>query len=459
MWYDIGMKKRLFILTLLLVFLTGCTYQMGDGLLSLPRLPEEYVGLQKLYDEILATGATYVSAKSGSNRQSVQLADLDADGENEVVSFFKNPDGTFSVYMHKKFDEAYYEIGKADGVGKNIRSVDYISMNAIGEQALLVTWDLEDSLQSALSVYTIEAGAARNVLDLQYLSYHVVDMDMDAQDDIIAVSRESGEQVNSVSMYSFDGSECVLKGKSQLSIESDKVVNIVSGLTTSGKRAVYIDSSTLESEYVTDIIYCQPDGTLMNESIDTESGSANVTKRHINIYSTDIDNDGIVEIPLAKMFSGYTDPLSSDSRWKINWSEIETGKIVGTSMSAFHNSLEGWFFVLPEKWDEDVSAIITSESNVGQTTFFVPRPISDEEYSMLPDENNSIVTIYTMSVDAADTFRRNRDINIIKETENAVYGYKIYENNMSDYAVTAEEVEQLLNFTKSTEWSSEGLVQ
>jgi len=454
------MKKRLFILTLLLIFLTGCTYQMGDGLLSLPRLPEEYVGLQKLYDEILATGATYVSAKSGSNRQSVQLADMDADGENEVVSFFKNPDGTFSVYIHKKFDEAYYEIGKADGVGKNIRSVDYISMNAIGEQALLVTWDLEDSLQSALSVYTIEAGAARNVLDLQYLSYHVEDMDMDAQDDIIAVYRESGEQVNSVAMYSFDGSECILKGKSQLSIESDKVVNIVSGLTTAGKRAVYIDSSTLESEYVTDIIFCQSDGVLMNESIDTESGSANVTKRHINIYSTDIDNDGIIEIPLAKMFDGYTDPLSSDTRWKISWCEIETGKIVNNSMDTFHNSIEGWFFILPGKWDENVSAAITSESNASQTTFFVPEKTDLGEYSLTYDESNSLVTIYAIGSDGAESFiRKNKEIKVIKETENTVYGYKVYENDLSEYSVSADEVEMLLNFTKSTEWTSEGLVQ
>lgn len=432
---------------------------MGDGLLSLPRLPEEYVGLQKLYDEILATGATYVSAKSGSNRQSVQLADLDADGENEVVSFFKNPDGTFSVYIHKKFDEAYYEIGKADGYGKSIRSVDYINMNAVGEQALLVTWDLEDSLQSALSVYTIDAGSARNVLDLQYMSYHVVDMDMDAQDDIIAVYRESGEQVNSVAMYSFEGSECVLKGKSQLSIESDKVVNMVSGLTHSGKRAVYIDSSTLESEYVTDIVFCQSDGVLMNESIDTESGSANVTKRHINIYSSDIDNDGIIEIPLAKMFTGYTDPLSSDTRWKISWAEIETGKIVDNSMNTFHNSVEGWFFILPEKWDAGVSAVISSESNVSQTTFFVPYEITNNEYSMAFDEDNSLVTIYAIASDAADAFLRNKDIKVVKETENTVYGYRVYENNMSRYNVMAEEVEVLLNFTKSTEWSSEGLVQ
>ena len=433
---------------------------MGDGLLSLPRLPEEYVGLQKLYDEILAEGAAYVSAKSGANRQSVQLADFDSDGENEVVSFFKNADGTFSVYIHKKFDETYFEIGKADGVGKNIRSVDYINMNAMGELALLVTWDLEDSLQSALSVYSVRDGEMQNVLDLQYLSYYVTDMDLDAQDDIIAVSRDSGEQFNSVAMYSFDGSKCEVKGKTQLSIESDKVVNMVAGLTTSGKRAVYIDSSTLESEYVTDIIYCQNDGALMNESIDTESGSANVTKRHINVYSSDIDNDGIVEVPLAKMFTGYTDPLSSDTRWKINWSEIETGKIVNNSMNTFHNSLEGWFFILPEKWDTDVSAAIVNESNVSQTTFFVPYEIADDNYSMLYDETNSLVTIYAVSADNADTFiRKNRDVTIIKETETTVYGYKVYDNGMSKYAVTAEDVEFLLNFNKSTEWTLEGLVQ
>ena len=433
---------------------------MGDGLLSLPRLPEEYVGLQKLYDEILAEGAAYVSAKSGANRQSVQLADFDSDGENEVVSFFKNADGTFSVYIHKKFDETYFEIGKADGVGKNIRSVDYINMNAMGELALLVTWDLEDSLQSALSVYSVRDGEMQNVLDLQYLSYYVTDMDLDAQDDIIAVSRDSGEQFNSVAMYSFDGSKCEVKGKTQLSIESDKVVNMVAGLTTSGKRAVYIDSSTLESEYVTDIIYCQNDGALMNESIDTESGSANVTKRHINVYSSDIDNDGIVEVPLAKMFTGYTDPLSSDTRWKINWSEIETGKIVNNSMNTFHNSLEGWFFILPEKWDTDVSAAIVNESNVSQTTFFVPYEIADDNYSMSYDETNSLVTIYAVSADNSDTFiRKNRDVTIIKETETTVYGYKVYDNGMSKYAVTAEDVEFLLNFNKSTEWTLEGLVQ
>ena len=79
---------------------------------------------------------------------------------------------------------------------------------------------------------------------------------------------------------------------------------------------------------------------------------------------------------------------------------------------------------------------------------------------MLYDETNSLVTIYAVSADNADTFiRKNRDVTIIKETETTVYGYKVYDNGMSKYAVTAEDVEFLLNFNKSTEWTLEGLVQ
>lgn len=453
------MKKYiLFLSVLLLFFLTGCTYQMGDGLLSLPRLPEEYVGLQKLYDEILDSGASHVSAKTGSNRQSVQLADLDVDGENEVISFFKNQNGTFSVYIHQKYDEAYLEIGQFEGVGKNIKAVEYISINTVGEQAILVTWELEDSLQTGMSVYAMKNGTVKNVLDSQVLNYYILDMDMDVQEDIVAIYRESGESVNTVAMFSFADGECVQNGKTQMSIESDKTVNIVSGLTSSGKRAVYIDSSTVDNEYVTDIITCQS-GALINESIDTESGSANVTKRHINVFSSDIDGDGIIEVPLAKMFSGYTDPMSSDTRWKINWSEIETGKIINSNIDTFHNSVEGWFFILPEKWDSDVSAIITNESNASMTTFFVPRKISKDNYSMTFDENNSILSIYTIAAESADSFLRNREIKVLKQTETTVYAYKTYENEMSGYAVTDEEIVSLLRFSKTTDWNAEGLAQ
>lgn len=450
------MKKYIFILSLILLFLSGCTYQMGDGLLSLPKLPQEYVELQKLYDQILDTGATYVSAKTGSNRQSVQLADLDADGENEVISFFKKPDGAFSVYVHKKNGKSYSEIGNILGVGKNIKSVEYINISATGEKALMLSWEVEEMSQAALSVYTLSNGVIKNVLDLQNLGYFVVDIDMDAKEDILAIYRNSEEKTNIAEMYSFSGTECAMVAQTQMSIESDKIVNITSGMTASGKKGVFIDSSTIDSEYVTDILVYS-NGVLSNESIDNESGSANITKRHINIFSSDIDGDGIIEIPRAKMFIGYTDPLSSDTRWKINWSKIEKGKILANPLRTFYNSLEGWYLILPNQWGDEVSAIINTEANISKTTFFVPHRTGKEKYSMSYSENNSIVSIYVITGDTREIFEKHPDIVILKQTETTTYACKTYENDYTGYSVTGDEIVRLMRFVKNTDWSMEDL--
>ena len=70
---------------LLIVLFSGCTMQGGDSLLSLPNLPTEYVQLESRLQAILNSGAQYTSPEVGNDRQSVQMIDLDSDGENEVV--------------------------------------------------------------------------------------------------------------------------------------------------------------------------------------------------------------------------------------------------------------------------------------------------------------------------------------------------------------------------------------
>ena len=68
-------------LLMILVLSGGCSLQTGDGLLLLPKVPTEYVQLQQQLDEILQEGAVYAVAEAGTNRQAVQLMDLDGDGE------------------------------------------------------------------------------------------------------------------------------------------------------------------------------------------------------------------------------------------------------------------------------------------------------------------------------------------------------------------------------------------
>ena len=112
------------LICLQLLPLAGCSIESGDGLASLPKLPGEYLALQKKLDDIMAEGYTQAVAEGGSNRQAVQLQDIDGDGEDEIVSFFRNAtSGEYAVYLHKKVGDDYVELGHTRGYGKYLREV------------------------------------------------------------------------------------------------------------------------------------------------------------------------------------------------------------------------------------------------------------------------------------------------------------------------------------------------
>ena len=59
----------------------GCSAAGGvERLYALPQLSEEYVQLEELIAQRIEEGDEYLAPQGGSNRQSVQLHDLDGDG-------------------------------------------------------------------------------------------------------------------------------------------------------------------------------------------------------------------------------------------------------------------------------------------------------------------------------------------------------------------------------------------
>ena len=76
---------------LLLLSASGCGFSFSPtDLYSLPQLPEEYTELNSSLNQLLESGAEYAAPVSGSNIQPVQLEDLDGDGEEEALAFFRN---------------------------------------------------------------------------------------------------------------------------------------------------------------------------------------------------------------------------------------------------------------------------------------------------------------------------------------------------------------------------------
>ena len=81
----------------LCLLLSGCFVKTVDELYTLPRHSDEYDNLQMAIDEVMAAdGCSYSAPVSGSNQQSVQLADLDGDGEEEAIVFARTREKSHS---------------------------------------------------------------------------------------------------------------------------------------------------------------------------------------------------------------------------------------------------------------------------------------------------------------------------------------------------------------------------
>ena len=79
------MKKKKHLLVALVallmsLLLCGCEFGSNvEDLYTLPKMPEEYTGLNQLLDELREQGYEYAAPTSGQYLQSVHMVDLDGD--------------------------------------------------------------------------------------------------------------------------------------------------------------------------------------------------------------------------------------------------------------------------------------------------------------------------------------------------------------------------------------------
>ena len=74
---------------LLCMLLTGCFGTTAEELYRLPRSSERGTRIQRSIDERLDSGLEFSAPVAGYNRQAIQQYDLDGDGIQEVIAFFR----------------------------------------------------------------------------------------------------------------------------------------------------------------------------------------------------------------------------------------------------------------------------------------------------------------------------------------------------------------------------------
>jgi len=143
------MAKKIWALAaalLLCAVLSGCggfNFEINpEELYALPELPAKYTELNARLNAILEDGAEYAAPASGANIQPVQMTDLDGDGAQEALAFFRKAEDEkpLKIYIFSAKEDRYEQSAVIEGSGASVYSVVYSDLNGDGWTELIVGW-------------------------------------------------------------------------------------------------------------------------------------------------------------------------------------------------------------------------------------------------------------------------------------------------------------------------------
>lgn len=437
-------KKALYLLGLmiLLLCLGGCSLQFGDGLLSLPKVPAEYVQLQQQLNEILQGGAAYAVAETGTNRQAVQLMDLDGDGSEEALAFFRTESGAYQVYAFRREGAVYTRIGMAEGYGTTLRAIYYPTLGN-GRAGLAMCWGFDEGGSYGMTVYDFGDNGMTVLMDIQYSDVTIEDIDRDGAQEMAFAVKDTVTGLYSARVYQFRGDQYRVLYEVPMCLEVRSVANMQFGSFNGRQVGLYIDSLATTGGYVTDLIWY--DGQMAaNRTIDQASGSGSKTWRLGSVFCTDVNGDGVIDVPASHIFS--YEPNEQEARSRLDW--VNYDQVGGeTQVSAtLHMPGESWYMLWPENWGDRVRVEKNNSLNLSQTVFYVPGPEGQKELLLA-------VYLFTGS-SREDEASRYTQLQSLASNAAGIYRCSIPVNGSSDLSLSIAQVRRLFH-TIEISWNSE----
>ena len=389
-------KKRMALALMLTALLTlsGCLFRPPDDLY---RQPEKSPGYEQLNAAIRAartgletefgTRVEDVTIMAGDNTASIQLQDLDGDGLREsAVTFFRVPgiEKPIKIYIFTQIGEEYVPTGVVEGEGSAVYAIAYAQINGEGRKELAVNWQINSGAYQ-LGVYTLdevelpgedmngeEALAAVRAMTRADLmgserlltrcsvasdgssGCRLLDMDQDTRIEIL-VTRMDAVGPSQVELYSWEDGAIASLGVTELSAGINAINRIRTNYLAGGysQPALYVTSTLVEGGRVIDVV-SYLNGELTNVSMGPEGVSRDLIQGYTEINPTDINQDGVAEVPSPFQLPSYGESVSSNF-WLIDWAQYDQRGNRNPVLTTYHNVSDGWYLIIPESWRSQIS--------------------------------------------------------------------------------------------------------
>lgn len=423
------MKKqiRIWLLLVAVLFLSGCSIRTVEQMYQLPKRSEVYNNLQSVIDGAM-TNMEYCAPLTGENQQTVQTADLDGDGALEYLVFAKGAsERPLRILIFRQSEDAFIHTCTVESNGTAFDQVEYVQMDGLGGVELVVGRQLSDQLLRSVSVYNFTGGEAEQLLSANYTKFLTVDLDADNLSELFVLRPGQTDTDRGVAeLYGVEKGVMERSNEVSMSEPVGNLKRIVAGKLHDGEAAIYAASAVEDTALITDV-YAYLDGMLKNVSLSNESGTSVKTLRNYYVYADDIDNDGIVELPLLINMQPLESGRMTDRHDLIRWYAMKSDGTEVDKLYTYHNFVGGWYMELRSEW----AYRLTVDALGNENAFH----IWSEDY----ERASKVVTIYTLTGQNKEEQATQDGRFVLLKTDSVIYAAKL-ESAAQAYGLTQETV-------------------
>ena len=423
------MKKRILLLvlvTLTALLFTGCAMQTVEEMYALPKRSEEFNDMQSAIDTAMY-GMTYASPQSGENQQTVQMADLDGDGQDEILVFAKGATEKPLQVLIFTHDENG-RVRTMETIGSNglaFEQVEYVDFDNDPGQELVVGIRVADQVQRSVAVYTFKNGDAELMLMNGYSKFVTCDLDENGRSELMVLrSGEQETQWGTAVLYHFGSAQNERYAEISLSETPENIRRFMQGKLDNEAPAIFVASAVDQDAIVTDVLTIK-DNHLINLAFSGDVNTSMHTLRNYYVYAEDIDGDGVVEIPSMITMKPVSNWNQEEEKNLLRWYSFDDNGWEYDKLFTFHNYVGGWYLRLNSSW----ASRITVKQLSGVYVFY----LWDESYQVA----TPLFTLYVFTGSTRDEEAVREGRFALYRAEGVAYSASLTEASV-DYDITEE---------------------
>lgn len=364
--------------------LAGCNPAFTlNGLVKPPKLDINQQEVKQAAEQFLPSGATLTIPRQPAKASAFKTIDLDGDGVEEVVTFYKKGQTEFELglLILKKNETEWKLRDNITGLGQEFDFVDFQDITGDKVPELLVAWSGGQWYNKELGVYTLEKNKYEQLSKTSYHDLSVGDLDGDEKADIAIMIRNVEKEIpiTEVQLYQYVDGE--LKQTNKMEYEAVYPDRVIIGKATKDTTGVFVDVVVGAHSAYTQLLALE-NGQWQN-ALKQEDGDFPMTFKAYPLPSKDIDDDGIVEIGLQIEPPGSEGLAMVQIPWVQAWHKWDGKDGLTWVRENYADYGEKYEFNIPQNWRHKYTIKRTEDENyqVQSVDFYY---IGEEQKELTP---------------------------------------------------------------------------